>query len=295
MGKIVLIISLDVLKFKIEKSLHQFGLNDTLTVGGQMLTLSLTKLTQDEVDLIIIDIDNPDHDAMDIIRKLKSSNKTKRIPLVAIGNANDKATLNKVISSGCIEYFNKPLDDIEFVGKIHNLINEFNLNRTKSDPRNPKVDFQQNSQEKAFVDEAILIDMKFTWNPIFESGIEFIDQDHMKIIEEYEKLYHLMKFGNGHDYCEELLAFLEKYIDTHFVAEERYMNDIEYPEKEEHIAKHRFFTSKIISLRETLVFPVSSDELIKINLFIKEWLIQHIIFEDQKMVTYAKEIHLDKA
>ena len=292
MGKIALMISLDVLKFKIEKNLQQFGLNETMTIGHQMLSLSLAKLTSDDVDLIIIDIDNPDQDAFEIIQKLKSTKKSKLIPIIAIGNTTDKTTTNKLILSGCIEYFNKPLDDITFVGKIHSLIKEFHDAHLTIPTLD--VSFAENELKNVETfNETTFIDVKFTWNPIFETGVEFIDQDHLKIIEEYEKLYKLMKKGNGHEFCKDLIDFLDNYIDTHFSAEEAYMNASEYPDSENHIAKHRFFTNKVINLKEDLIFPVSNEDLIKINLFIKEWLIQHILYEDQKMTTFIKKNKAD--
>ncbi len=292
MGKIALMISLDVLKFKIEKSLQQFGLNETMTIGHQMLSLSLAKLTSDDIDLIIIDIDNPDQDAIDVIRKLKSSKKTKLIPIIAIGNTTDKTTTNKLILSGCIEYFSKPLDDMTFVGKIHSLIKEF---RDAHSTNPTQVDsFAENEPKKVeSINESTFIDVKFTWNPIFETGVEFIDRDHLKIIEEYEKLYKLMKNGNGHEFCKDLLDFLDNYIDTHFSAEEAYMNASEYPDRENHFAKHQYFIDKVIKLKVDLVYPVTNEDLIKINLFIKEWLIQHILYEDQKMTTYIKKHKTD--
>lgn len=295
MGKIALMVSLDVLKFKIEKSLQQFGLNETMTIGNQMLSLSLAKLSADEVDLIIIDLDNPDHDAMDVIKKLKSSKSSKLIPIVAIGNANDKATMNKVILSGCVEYFNKPLDDLTFVGKIHNLIKEFKLSQTINLVSQTETNVQHQLHDSNLDSITNFIDIKFTWNPNFETGIDFIDVAHQSIVEEYEKLYHMMKIGKGHDYYKELLLFLVQYCENHLVAEEKYMIECDYFDKDNHISKHRFFIDKVLMYKDKLNSPVSNEDLIRINLFIKEWLIQHLSFEDKKMTVALKNIKVNNS
>lgn len=278
MGKIALMVSLDVLKYKIEKSLQQFGFDQTISLDYQKVTLSLTKLTDNEVDLIILDIDNPNQDAFEIISKLKNSKRCKSIPLVAIGNTKDKAIINKLVASGCIEYFTKPLEDIAFVGKIQSLIHELEQSKKAQ-----TVNTQSQTEYSPIVE-----DLRFTWSPIFKTDIEIIDNEHLKIVLEYEKLYSLMKSGAGHDYYVKLLDFLDQYIATHFASEELFMKEFDYPELENHISKHRYFSERISQLKGNLPQTVTNEALIKINLFIKEWLVQHILSEDQKMALFIK-------
>ncbi len=130
-------------------------------------------------------------------------------------------------------------------------------------------------------------DVKFTWRKDYTIGIEQIDKEHKLIIDHFDKLYELMKDGKGHEYYDELLTFLVSYIDTHLSNEEKYHEEINYPEKKEHLALHRVFTDKIRSIIEAKdEGNVTDGDLININLFIKKWWIHHILVEDMKVANY---------
>ena len=55
MSKIALFISLDVLRYKVEKSLNQFGIVDIQSIGANMLTLASKNFIYHDVQLIIVD------------------------------------------------------------------------------------------------------------------------------------------------------------------------------------------------------------------------------------------------
>ncbi|NTV90641.1 MAG: hemerythrin family protein, partial [Clostridiales bacterium] len=127
-------------------------------------------------------------------------------------------------------------------------------------------------------------DNTLIWNREFMIGVELIDREHKEIITRYSELYLAMKSGSGHENYNELLAFLSNYVHNHFMHEESLQQEIQYEHFEEHKALHREFTSKVdnlISSRKDT--PVSSSDLIMINLIIKDWLLHHILIEDQRI------------
>ena len=183
--------------------------------------------------------------------------------------------INRLLALGCKDYINKPIDDMTFASKVLQIIRE-----------RSQVDFNEGVQSKTDSIEAL----KLTWSTAFETGVEAIDQDHRRIIENYEKLYQLMKTGQGHAYYEELLLFLSDYINVHFENEERFQIEIGYNLYEAHKKRHEFFKEKITSFIDAKHEPVSNQDLIKLNLFVKDWLIQHIFFEDMKIGAFYKNM-----
>lgn len=128
------------------------------------------------------------------------------------------------------------------------------------------------------------------WSKDYEIGINIIDEEHKEIIEEFEKLYSLMREGKGHNFYNELIAFLERYINDHFEHEEAFQDSIDYPKKEEHYQKHLEFKQKVEDLKAKYNKEMATNyELIQVNLMVKDWLLQHILVEDMKLGEYYKE------
>lgn len=275
MSKIALFISLDVLRYKVEKALNQFGIVDIQNIGANMLTLASRNFIYHDVQLIIVDIDSADFDALNVISNLKKGEKSAHIPILVLGNKIEINFVNRLLSLGCTDYINKPIDDMTFASKVLQIIRESK---------------QKNTKEEAQLKTDPIEDLKLTWSTAFETGVEAIDRDHRRIIENYEKLYQLMKTGQGHAYYEELLSFLSDYINVHFENEEQFQIEIGYNLYEAHKKRHEFFKEKITSFIDAKHEPVSNQDLIKLNLFVKDWLIQHIFFEDMKIGAFYKNM-----
>jgi hemerythrin-like metal-binding protein len=180
-------------------------------------------------------------------------------------------TLNKAIALGCTDFIIKPFANDTFIRKVV-------LNLAKSDSSQIKL-----KNETRVQDEEEGIHM-LKWNTAFEIGVQSIDDDHKNIIEHFEKLYLLMKSGHGHAYYPEFLAFLEKYVDTHFKREEALQREIGYDGYDQHLQLHNVFKMKVKELIIAHGNEVASNrDLIRINLFIKDWLIHHILLADHKI------------
>ena len=274
MPKIVLFISLDVLKYKVEKTLNQFGIVDVQIVGTKMLTIASKNFIYSDVQLIIIDSDSLDFDAFTILSNLRKGAKSAHLPILVLGNRTEKSYISRLMALGCTDYISKPLDDMTLASKVIQMMRESE---------------RPNSNEIIHKSEP-LEDVKLKWNDAFKTGIDDIDNDHQKIIENYEKLYQLMKTGQGHAFYDELLIFLSEYIDSHFENEEQFQREIGYDLYDDHKKKHDFFKEKIMTFINKKQDSVSNSDLIKLNLFVKEWLIQHIYIEDMKIGAFYRKM-----
>lgn len=61
-------------------------------------------------DLILLDISLPKMDGLSVVRELKNSEKTKRIPVIALTAQAMKGDREKILHAGCDDYVAKPVD-----------------------------------------------------------------------------------------------------------------------------------------------------------------------------------------
>jgi two-component system phosphate regulon response regulator PhoB len=76
---------------------------------------------RDNVDLILLDVQLPDGNGIDLCRHLKTSELTKHIPIV-IMSANASST-RAIIDGKADDFIAKPFDLDEFVARIHKILN----------------------------------------------------------------------------------------------------------------------------------------------------------------------------
>lgn len=134
--------------------------------------------------------------------------------------------------------------------------------------------------------------MFIEWRDELKIGIDEIDQQHMAIFEQFQHLYSLIREGSGHESVKDLLAFLTDYVHSHFVAEEILQEDIQYPNFKEHQKLHDSFSVAVDTFTKQFQdTPVTNQELIRFHIFIKDWLIHHIMVEDRKLGEYYLSLH----
>ncbi len=272
MGRITLLETTGYLRLRLEKLLAHYNFNDTEILDS--LINKNVRYTFRHTDLAILDLDNHKMDVVSIIEELKRDERLKSIEIILLSSQSDIKTLKKAIQAGCTEFVTKPFSDELLIEKIHKL--------TQREFKNKGLPHDFNSDQ----------DMNggnFSWQKDYEIGIEEIDAEHKMIIDSYEKLYTYMKAGKGHSYYQEIVGFLEKYVNEHFAHEEAFQERINYDNKEEHKAYHIEFKEKIGQIIKDHNEKAATDmDLIRINLFLKDWLLQHILVEDAKIGLFIK-------
>ena len=79
----------------------------------------------------------------------------------------------------------------------------------------------------------------------------------------------------------EVLYKLRDYSENHFSLEERYMIELDYPGRDEHVRAHDRFRSEVMQLLEGGDPDALSREIIAT--FLTEWLNRHIFGTDKKL------------
>lgn len=75
-------------------------------------------LKNDRPDLIVMDIQLPGMDGLEITRKLKEQPATADIPVVAVTSFAMKGDREKALAAGCAGYVTKPIDKATFIQEV---------------------------------------------------------------------------------------------------------------------------------------------------------------------------------
>jgi CheY-like chemotaxis protein len=73
---------------------------------------------------ILMDIDLPGIDGVEAARRIRASGKIDHVPIIAITSYAMTGDREKIITAGCNGYFEKPIDPLSIMDKIHKIVNE---------------------------------------------------------------------------------------------------------------------------------------------------------------------------
>lgn len=276
MNKIVIIEDSSFLKLRLEKLFIKNNLVDLEALNGELINDAYLNYLEKSTELYVIDLDNYSKDSINVISQIHNLKESQHTPIIALSKSGDLGTLKSAVKAGCSDFLLKPFDDNSLVYKVNKLIG-LKHNHDHSPNKYIPVDVKSDQ------------DSKLEWNRELEINIGSIDEEHRQLFSKYDELYELMKSGKGHEYYNELISFLNDYVHTHFAHEETLHKTSKYPLKEEHNQIHEEFKMSVQKISEaSLDHQVSNTELVRISLFIKNWLIHHILIEDAKFGDYLK-------
>ncbi len=127
------------------------------------------------------------------------------------------------------------------------------------------------------------------WSDKLSVGNKKIDQQHRILIKLINDLNEAFAEGKTKSALTSILDELANYTVTHFKDEEGIMEKGNYPDLEAHKKIHINFVNKVV---ET-VNNVKSGKIMAskdLMVFLKEWLIDHIMGTDQQYVPYVKNL-----
>ncbi|MGH7810423.1 MAG: response regulator [Candidatus Binatia bacterium] len=81
-------------------------------------TEAFEMLKKDRPDLIVMDIQLPGMDGLEITRKLKEQPATAHIPVIAVTSYAMKGDREKALAAGCAGYVTKPIDKKIFIEEV---------------------------------------------------------------------------------------------------------------------------------------------------------------------------------
>lgn len=84
----------------------------------------VTKALALKPDLILMDVIMPRLDGFAAVRRLRQHSDTSRVPIVMVTSKAEAESLETGYESGCSDYIIKPIDRMELVAKVRNLLGE---------------------------------------------------------------------------------------------------------------------------------------------------------------------------
>lgn len=131
--------------------------------------------------------------------------------------------------------------------------------------------------------------MKVEWKSEYNLGIPAIDRQHQKLFKYLNDLRNSILQETEDDGVKMALQALIDYGIEHFAYEEAILKKANYPIFEDHQALHGIYNQRLYDYKKKLDQgkEVLATELI---IFIKKWLLVHILKEDQAYFDYFKSI-----
>ena len=83
---------------------------------------ALEKADAEHPDLILMDIQMPEMDGFEVLKRLKMNPRTRRIPVIAMTALAMKGDQEKCLRHGFDDYISKPVNLSEMIDKIHSLL-----------------------------------------------------------------------------------------------------------------------------------------------------------------------------
>jgi hemerythrin len=126
------------------------------------------------------------------------------------------------------------------------------------------------------------------WSPSLSVDVAEMDVEHQKLLALVNNLNEAMKQGRARDELVLVFDALAHYTQMHFTSEERFMEQIGYPD----LAQHRQEHAELI--RQVTAFKADYDAgkaLISVKLmgFLREWVRDHIQKSDKRYGVWARE------
>lgn len=120
------------------------------------------------------------------------------------------------------------------------------------------------------------------WTDDMLVHVEKIDNQHKKLLALLNDLYDAMKMGRDKEVLTETIIALADYTFYHFMTEEKYFDQFQYPESALHKNEHKYFTERVTEFQKQFDQgeKILSEDIL---LFLKSWVVNHIQKSDQKL------------
>jgi len=120
MAKILLVEDNEMNRDMLSRRLERKGFQVVMAADGQQ---GVDMAVSEVPDLILMDMDLPIIDGWDATRRVKDSEGTRGIPVIALTAHAMVGDRDKAMAAGCDDYDTKPVDFPRLLGKIETLLN----------------------------------------------------------------------------------------------------------------------------------------------------------------------------
>ncbi len=131
---------------------------------------------------------------------------------------------------------------------------------------------------------------KIEWDDSLSVNVDLIDEQHKMLIQKLADLSDALRRGLEYNKIMQTLEFMIDYTDFHFSAEEKVMEENDYPGLEEQKKQHGVFRTTLNNIVEDYKEEGTTTAIAReINVFLLNWLIKHIKGSDAKLGNFLIE------
>lgn len=126
------------------------------------------------------------------------------------------------------------------------------------------------------------------WKDAYSVGVRVIDDDHKRLIDLLNRFHTAYRYHTGDDFERQALQELVDYTKYHFEREEKLMEEVGYPDLEDHKAQHRAMIAEVEKFQEE--YRQRGHEALQgVADYLNGWLIHHINGTDKKYTPYFEK------
>jgi hemerythrin len=131
--------------------------------------------------------------------------------------------------------------------------------------------------------------MNIKWSESLLTGYARVDEQHKEIFKQAEIFLESGRTGKSKEQLNEMLSFLESYINRHFALEEELQKKYDYPDYGSHKLLHDNYKKQYWDLRKQYNLEGAKYHVaLKAIIFTIDWLSNHIDKADKSMAGYIK-------
>ena len=83
---------------------------------------ALVKLSNDQIDLILLDVMMPGMDGFEVTRRIRKEDKNRLLPIILVTALREAEDRVKGIEAGCDDFLSKPIDKMELLARVRSLL-----------------------------------------------------------------------------------------------------------------------------------------------------------------------------
>jgi PAS domain S-box-containing protein len=134
---------------------------------------ALRKISDNQIDLILLDVVMPGMDGFEVIRRIRQDNTHRLLPIILVTVLREPEARVKGIEAGCDDFISKPVDRMELVARVKSLLRVKAYNDLTSNYRKElesEVNRRTEELKHAFIFQQCLIDALSV--PVFYKDLE---------------------------------------------------------------------------------------------------------------------------
>jgi hemerythrin len=128
----------------------------------------------------------------------------------------------------------------------------------------------------------------YKWKEEYTVNITVIDEQHKKLLGIINELKIIINSKSCEKSVSGIFFQLAYLIDHYFIKEEIYLNDLKYPNLEQHKIAHNKFIDRIIQFQKD-VENNKPNLCLEIYQYLETWFDEHILKYDQEAVEYLQK------